>query len=70
MVVAGLQNRSLSAKYLKEYSWLEYRQEKNAAFCFCCRHFGRSDIDQVFTKTGFTNWKKVLNKFNMFILLF
>jgi len=47
MTVAGKQNRSFSAKYLKEYSWLEYSLEKNAIFCFCCQNFGCGDVDKV-----------------------
>jgi len=32
----------------------------DAIFCFCCRNFtGKSVQDDVFTLTGFKNWKKV-----------
>jgi len=69
MTVAGKQNRSFSAKYLKEYSWLEYSLEKIAVFCFCCRNLGCDDVDKVFTKTAFTNWKKVLTLMCMVYLV-
>lgn len=61
MTLIGKQNRSFNARYLKEYSWLEYSLKKNAVFCFCCRNFGCGVVDEVFTNIGFNNWKKVIN---------
>ena len=46
-----------SAAY-KVYDWVEYSILKDAAFCFCCRHFGHSGIDPAFTLNGFLNWNK------------
>jgi hypothetical protein len=52
----------LNAWYTK-YDWLEYNVEKDVAYCFHyflfksssnVSHFGHD----VFTKTGFKNWKK------------
>lgn len=65
MTVFGNQKRSFNAKYYNEFKWVEYSVEKDAVFCFCCRIFGCSFTDNVFTKSGFTNWKRV--NFNFFI---
>lgn len=61
--IFGKQNRSFSSKYYKEYNWVEYSQNKDSVFCFYCRHFGTgSNKDEVFTKIGFHDWKKFLEK--------
>jgi len=59
--VFGKQKRSFNSKYYQEYNWLEYSIEKNAVFCYCCRVFGCDSKDQVFTKNGYTDWKRVIN---------
>ncbi|CAI6377783.1 unnamed protein product [Macrosiphum euphorbiae] len=64
MTVFGRQNRSFNAKYYNEFKWIEYSIERNAVFCFCCRIFGCSSTDHVFTKSGFTNWKRLGTKFS------
>ncbi|CAN6578727.1 unnamed protein product [Malus baccata var. baccata] len=50
--------------WFDKFKWLEYSISKNAAFCRYCYLF-KCDFDQmgstgsdVFTKKGFTNWKK------------
>lgn len=61
--IFGKQNRSFSSKYYKEYNWVEYSQNKDSVFCFYCRHFGTgSNKDEVFTKIGFHDWKKISEK--------
>ncbi|CAI6372654.1 unnamed protein product [Macrosiphum euphorbiae] len=64
MTVFGRQNRSFNAKYYNEFKWIEYSIERNAVFCFCCRIFGCSSTDHVFTKSGFTNWIRLGTKFS------
>ncbi|XP_050209345.1 uncharacterized protein LOC126660062 [Mercurialis annua] len=58
----GKQNRSFQKTWFIDYLWLEYSVSKDAGFCFWCYLFkppkpksqgGR----EVFTKTGFINWK-------------
>jgi hypothetical protein len=60
--------RSFLEAWYSKYDWLEFSVEKNAAFCFYCflfkssnngNHFG----SDVFTKSGFTNWKKASENF-------
>ncbi|CAH1109478.1 unnamed protein product [Psylliodes chrysocephalus] len=59
----GIQNRSFSAKYFKQYGWVEYSINMDAIFCFCCRIFGKEEVNEpIFTKTGFKNWKKIAEK--------
>lgn len=61
----GKQNRSSSSKYYKEYTWIEYSQNKDLVFCFYCRNFGAgSNSEEVFTKSGFKDWKKISEKLN------
>lgn len=60
MSTCGKQKRSLNAKYYNELKWLEYSISKDTVFCFYCRILlGCSIADHVFTKSGFTNWKRV-----------
>ncbi|XP_050229221.1 uncharacterized protein LOC126678361 [Mercurialis annua] len=58
----GNQNRSFQSTWFRDYVWLEYSVSKDARFCLWCYLFkppkpksqgGR----EVFTKTGFNNWK-------------
>ncbi|XP_029340901.1 zinc finger MYM-type protein 1-like [Acyrthosiphon pisum] len=61
----GKQNRSFSSKYYKDYTWIEYSQNKDLVFCFYCRNFGTSsNSEEVFTKSGFKDWKKISEKLN------
>lgn len=57
-------NRSFQRGWLEKYSWLEYSISRDAAFCFACRQFAlkNGNIDTTFTNTGFSNWKKALEK--------
>ena len=54
--------RSFQASWYNDYSWIEYSQQKDAAFCFCCRFFNVTGIpaDPAFTKVGFRDWKHAL----------
>ena len=64
----GPDDRSFLDAWYAKYDWLEYSVEKDAAYCFYCflfksasnsSHFGYD----VFTKTGFKNWKKASENF-------
>ena len=55
--------RSFQDVWFKQFEWLEYSVSKDAAFCFWCYlfkspHKGGKFGEDVFTKTGFNNWKK------------
>ena len=60
----GSTARSFQASWYNDYSWIEYSQEKNAAFCFCCRFFNVTGIpaDPAFTQVGFRDWKHVCGR--------
>lgn len=54
--------RSFNSDWYKQYSWLEYSVQKDAAFCFPCRLFfspsiGHSRPEKSFTEIGFRDWK-------------
>ena len=60
--------RSFQVKWFDKFNWIHYDQEKGAAFCFVCINAEKKNIisatksEHVFTKYGFTNWKKALKK--------
>lgn len=55
----GSCTRAFQASWYSEHSWMEYSQERDAAFCFCCRFFNATGIpvEPAFTKIGFRDWK-------------
>ncbi|KAH7668896.1 Ribonuclease H-like protein, partial [Dioscorea alata] len=63
----GKQRRSFQNAWFKQHPWLEYSVTKDAAFCFWCYLFTPSRENRIkedaFTKIGFNNWKKALEKF-------
>ena len=60
--------RTRAARY-NDYSWIKYSQQKDAAFCFCCRFFNVAGIpaDPAFTKVGFQDWKHACGKKGSFV---
>ena len=62
--LVGTKKRYFNPDWFKMYSWLEYSVEKDAAFCFPCRHFSTKSgrAEDTFTKKGFRNWKKATGK--------
>ncbi|XP_071912126.1 uncharacterized protein [Coffea arabica] len=65
----GKQHRSFQDSWYQKFVWLEYSISKDAAFCFWCFLFktqnkGGRYADDAFTKTGFNNWKKAMERFN------
>lgn len=66
--ICGDRERCFQIEWFNNREWLEYSVSEDAAFCFYCYLFG--DIkkrDQAFTKKGFRNWKKALDKFRSHI---
>ncbi|KAH7650966.1 Ribonuclease H-like protein, partial [Dioscorea alata] len=63
----GKQKRSFEDAWFKQHPWLEYSITKDAPFCFWCYLFkpskGSRMGEDTFTKMGFNNWKKALEKF-------
>lgn len=55
--------RSFRPAWFKNFEWLEYSISKDAAFCFCCYLFGNSNRVDAFTKNGFSNSKKAIERF-------
>lgn len=64
------EGRCFRAERYSQFPWLEYSVSKQAAFCFYCRLFAvestssgaGGQVDSAFSSTGFTNWKKALEK--------
>ena len=57
--------RSFVSSWFNKYQWAEYSQERDAMFCFACRHFAPpvyGNAGGAFTKTGFYQWKKHTQK--------
>lgn len=46
-----------------ERKWLSYSPKTDAVFCHFCIFFGRNNREQVFTTTGYRDWKKAKEKF-------
>ena len=57
--------RSFRSQWFEKYGWLEYSTDKDAVFCFACRHFGlghSSQSSDVFCSSGYRDWNKALAK--------
>ena len=59
--------RSFQCSWFKQFTWLEYSQSLDAAFCFPCFLFNKPSGmgyygQRAFTIDGFQNWKKVGGK--------
>lgn len=57
------QMRSFKSAWFRDYRWLEYSIQKQAAFCFPCRIFGPRRSSMAFVSDSFDNWRKALEKF-------
>lgn len=62
---ANDKGQRFNSVWFTEHWWLEYSKSKNAAFCFVFRYFGQnsSNSESVYTKEGFTNFRKAKRKF-------
>lgn len=56
----GTQNRSYHHSWFEKHNWLEYSINRNAAFCFPCRVFGKNIKHDALVSSGCKNWKKAL----------
>ena len=69
MTKFGDQNRSCQSKWFKEFGWLHYDESRNRVFCYYCvqavqeKKLLNTKADDAFTKSGFFNWKKAMDKF-------
>ncbi|XP_066958613.1 zinc finger MYM-type protein 1-like [Macrobrachium rosenbergii] len=58
--------RSFVGAWFDKYDWAECSQERDALFCFACRHFASpsyGNADDAFVKIGFRRWKKAQGKY-------
>ena len=58
----GCLSRAFSKDWYKKYDWIEYSESQDAAYCFYCFLFKKSENNQrfgseVFTRSGFSDWK-------------
>ena len=60
--------RSFQLSWYEKYKWIHYDSLHDAAFCFTCMKAVNENLvtstkaEDNFTKIGFTNWKKALEK--------
>lgn len=65
----GDQQRGFSASWYRKYPWLHYQEGNDNVLCFYCLVADKRGLpvsgnkDDVFSKTGFDNWKKALERF-------
>ena len=66
----GKQNRSFCSTWYQRYPWLHYQVASDTVLCFYCHVADKRNIpvsankDAAFTTTGFSNWKKAIERFN------
>ena len=66
----GTHGRSFQVSWFKDFNWLHYDEQRDAAFCFTCLKAAESkslsiiSLSQTdaFTKFGFTNWKTAMER--------
>ncbi len=60
----GGKRRAFKPGWFTSYKWLEYSVQRDAAFCFVCRHFdvGTGRAEETFTKFGYRDWKHATGK--------
>lgn len=56
------EKRCFHLKWMDEFAWLLYSKSKDAAFCRFCTKFAIKYKHDQFASTGFSNWKKSMNK--------
>ena len=67
------QQRAFCSSWYRRYPWLHYQEADDKVFCFYCQVAEKKDLgsvalragnlDDKFVRTGFTDWKKALTKF-------
>ena len=64
----GNKKRSFNSYWYKNYKWLEYSVQKDAAFCYPCRFFATTTRSaDTFTRTGFRDWKHATGQSGMLL---
>ena len=64
----GQYERAFQAHWFDMYKWLHYDELTDSAFCYTCMKAKRvgavssTKMDEAFTRAGFSNWKKALEK--------
>lgn len=60
----NVSKRSFTSNVYQAHDWVEYSIQKDAVFCFCCRHFakvrafkGETIGARAFIDIGFSKWK-------------
>ena len=57
--------RKFSLEWYRRFTWLEYSQKRDAAFCYACRHFAPSSLNNAtFALKGYRGWKRALGDKN------
>ena len=57
--------RKFSPEWYRRFTWLEYSQKRDAAFCYGCRHFAPSSLNNAtFALKGYRGWKRALGDKN------
>jgi hypothetical protein len=63
----GKQCRTFQSSWFVKYPWLEYSQQLDAVYCFCCRWF-RTGMQptggscETFVSIGYRNWQKAVQE--------
>lgn len=63
--------RKFQSSWISRYQWIQYNKEADKAFCSLCRQANMQNLllfstkkEDTFIATGFSNWKKALEKFS------
>ena len=57
--------RKFSPEWYRRFTWLEYSQKRDAAFCYACRHFAPSSLNNAtFARKGYRGWKRAFGDKN------
>ena len=63
-------NRSFQPQWYEKFAWLTVCMTTKRAYCFYCKYAMQSNLstfsrmsDSAFTKGGFQNWRKAMEKF-------
>ena len=64
----GKQQRAFRSSWYTQYPWLHYQEGNDSVLCFHCMVARKRGLlhgtgDAVFSRIGFSNWKKALEKF-------
>ena len=65
----GNLNRCAQSQWFTSYSWLHYDQQNDQVYCYFCvksykeKKQSNTKIEAAFISTGFSNWKKALERF-------